>query len=247
MPSVWARVSQGNHGGRGVIALVVFALHLVIFLPLWQRLYQPLLMVAEVSPQNSSKFRTTIYVLIPIAPPVETAILESSVRGGTAEPTNRRTALTSVTAASTADHVKQYSTGSFGASPGQSSDANDAPIGSDSTSSIGRPASIEPTLSLTLSQQTLKSLSPSNSATSAFQLSRRQATVEMAVAEAAAETGPWTRERIDSDTALLKRGTNCIRLTRPAIAKMYRNDESLQNLPWNATPSKCRSTPPTDN
>ncbi len=97
-----------------------------------------------------------------------------------------------------------------------------------------------PALNLTLSRESLKSLVPSAAATSPFQ-GNVPLTVERRVVDAAAETGPWTEERIDIDHVRLRRGTTCVTLSRPQIAKIDPFSDASKRVPWGASkPSECR-------
>jgi hypothetical protein len=96
-------------------------------------------------------------------------------------------------------------------------------------------------LNLTLSREALKSLPPSLAASSPFRR-RLPVTVESKIAEAAAETGPWTEERLDNDHIRLRRGTTCTTISRPEIAKIDPFSSSIRNLPWAADippPTEC--------
>lgn len=102
------------------------------------------------------------------------------------------------------------------------------------------PKPLGPTLNLTLSRDALKSLAALGlAARSPFQ-GRLPATAERQIAEAAAETGPWTEERIDIDHIRLRRGTTCVALSRPEIAKIDPFSDSIRRIPWFAEVSQCR-------
>ena len=101
------------------------------------------------------------------------------------------------------------------------------------------PKRLGSTLNLTLSREALKSLAaPSLAARSPFQ-GRLPATVERKIAVATGETGSWTEERIDSDHIRLRRGTTCVMLSRPEIAKIDPFSDSIGRMPWDATVSQC--------
>jgi hypothetical protein len=94
-------------------------------------------------------------------------------------------------------------------------------------------------LNLSLSPQALDLLAaPSLAGRTPFQ-GRLPATVERQIAAAAADTGPWTEERIDIDHIRLRRGNTCIVLTRPEIAKIDPFSESMRRMPWAAAVSSC--------
>jgi hypothetical protein len=97
-----------------------------------------------------------------------------------------------------------------------------------------------PALNLTLSRESLKSLVPSAAATSPFQ-GKVPISAERRIADAAAETGPWTEERIDMDHVRLRRGTTCVILSRPQVAKIDPFSDASKRVPWGASqPSECR-------
>jgi hypothetical protein len=97
-----------------------------------------------------------------------------------------------------------------------------------------------PSLNLTLSREALKSLAPGLAARSPFQGSL-PATVGRGISQAAAETGSWTEERVDIDRIRLRRGTTCVTLSRPQIAKIDPFSDSSQRLPWAASqPAECK-------
>jgi len=97
-----------------------------------------------------------------------------------------------------------------------------------------------PSLNLTLSRESLKSLVPSAAATSPFQ-GKVPISAERRIADAAAETGPWTEERIDMDHVRLRRGTTCVILSRPQVAKIDPFSDASKRVPWGASqPSECR-------
>jgi hypothetical protein len=94
-------------------------------------------------------------------------------------------------------------------------------------------------LNLTLSREALKSVAPGLAARSPFQ-GRLPATMESKIAEAAAETGPWTEERLDNDHVRFRRGTTCVTFSRPEIAKIDAISDWVRNIPWAADrPSEC--------
>ena len=102
------------------------------------------------------------------------------------------------------------------------------------------PKALGSALNLALSREAQKFLAtPGLAARSPFQ-GHFPSTVERQIAEAAAETGPWTEERIDSDHIRLRRGTTCVMLTRPRIVTIDPFTDSLRRIPWAADVSQCR-------
>lgn len=104
---------------------------------------------------------------------------------------------------------------------------------------IETPTAPAPALNLTLSRPALASLAaPSFVDRSPFH-GRLPMTVERQIAAAAAETGPWTEERIDNDHVRLRRGTTCVMMERPRAAIIDPFNEAAQRMPWKASVSQC--------
>jgi hypothetical protein len=96
-----------------------------------------------------------------------------------------------------------------------------------------------PGLDLTLSRQALAPLvAPSFADRSPFH-GRLPTTVERQIAAAAAESGPWTEERIDNDHVRLRRGTTCVMMERPQAAIIDPFSDAARRMPWRASVSKC--------
>jgi len=68
---------------------------------------------------------------------------------------------------------------------------------------------------------------------------RLPATVEQIIANAAAESGPWTQERIDDDHIRLRRGNTCVLLERPLAAALDPFSDAARRMPWRANVLKC--------
>ncbi|MEI6601684.1 MAG: hypothetical protein WCN21_14475 [Comamonadaceae bacterium] len=102
------------------------------------------------------------------------------------------------------------------------------------------PKALGSALNLALSREAQKFLAAPGLAARSLFHGRLPATVESQIAEAAAETGPWTEERIDSDHIRLRRGTTCVMLTRPRIVTIDPFTDSLRRIPWAADVSQCR-------
>jgi hypothetical protein len=95
-------------------------------------------------------------------------------------------------------------------------------------------------LNLTLSPEALKSLAAPGLASKSPFHGRLPATMESKIAEAAAETGPWTEEVIDHDHIRYRRGTTCITSERPEIAKIDPFSNWARNVPWlRGRPTEC--------
>lgn len=95
-------------------------------------------------------------------------------------------------------------------------------------------------LNLVLSGKALSSLAaPGLAARSAFQ-GRLPATVERQIADAFAQTGPWTEERLDIDHIRYRRGNTCITMSRPKAAMVDPFSDSIRRLPWFAEMYSCK-------
>jgi len=107
------------------------------------------------------------------------------------------------------------------------------------SASTEAPTAPAPALNLTLSRQALAPLvAPSFADRSPFH-GRLPMTVERQIAAAAAESGPWTEERIDNDHVRLRRGTTCVMMERPQAAIIDPFSDAAKRLPWRASVSKC--------
>lgn len=106
--------------------------------------------------------------------------------------------------------------------------------------SATQPKQLGSTLNLALSREELKSLAALGLAARTPFQGRLPITVERQIAEVAAQTGPWTEERIDADHIRLRRGTTCVMLSRPEIAKIDPFSDSARRMPWAATVFQCR-------
>jgi len=107
------------------------------------------------------------------------------------------------------------------------------------SASTEAPTAPAPALNLTLSRQALAPLvAPSFADRSPFH-GRLPMTVERQIAAAAAESGPWTEERIDNDHVRLRRGTTCVTMERPQAAILDPFSDAAKRMPWRASVSKC--------
>lgn len=107
------------------------------------------------------------------------------------------------------------------------------------STSTEAPMAPAPALNLTLSRQALAPLvAPSFADRSPFH-GRLPMTVERQIAAAAAESGPWTEERIDNDHVRLRRGTTCVMMERPQAAIIDPFSDAAKRLPWKASVSQC--------
>lgn len=205
------------------IVLVVAAIHVLLLSLLWQSLHQPLpnRPSSKVAPTDRSQ--TIVFLLEPYTP--------STAKVGRDKFHPQVRPKRSEHETHTAVQVPVYG----------SEVSNAAAMPSAAAASVEVPKQLGSTLNLTLSPEALKSLSALGLAARTPFQGRLPATVERKIAEAAAETGPWTEERIDSDHIRLRRGTTCVMLSRPQIAKIDPFSDSIGRLPWGASPpSECR-------
>lgn len=112
-------------------------------------------------------------------------------------------------------------------------------VSSAESASTEAPTAPAPALNLTLSRQALAPLvAPSFADRSPFH-GRLPMTVERQIAAAAAESGPWTEERIDNDHVRLRRGTTCVMMERPQAAIIDPFSDAAKRMPWRASVSQC--------
>jgi hypothetical protein len=118
--------------------------------------------------------------------------------------------------------------------------AADAALAAQAQSASAEPPTAASDLNLILSRKALSSLAaPGLAARTPFQ-GRLPATVESQIAAAAAETGPWTEERLDIDHIRYRRGTTCITMSRPKAAMIDPFSDSIRRLPWFAEMYSCK-------
>ncbi len=212
----------GLRWNRALLVLLVVAIHALLLGLLWQALNQPLPNRPSSKVARTDRSQTIVLLLEPYVP---TAIKlprdkpQHDARPARANRTNDIAVPEPV----------------YG-----SEISNAAAMPSAAAGSAPQPNQLGPTLNLTLSREVLKALVPGLAARSPFQ-GRLPVTVERKIAEAAAETGPWTEERIDSDHFRLRRGTTCVIVSRPQIAKIDPFSDSIGRLPWGVSqPTECR-------
>ena len=114
-----------------------------------------------------------------------------------------------------------------------------AAVPSADSASAEAPTAPAPALNLTLSRQALATLVAPSFADRSPYHGRLPMTVERQIAAAAAETGPWTEERIDNDHVRLRRGTTCVMMERPQAAIIDPFSDAARRLPWRASVSQC--------
>lgn len=96
-----------------------------------------------------------------------------------------------------------------------------------------------PPLNLTLTRKDIASVAPPSFAERSPFHGRLPMTVERQIASVAAQSGPWTEERIDNDNLRLRRGNTCIMMQRPRAASIDPFNEASGRLPWRASYQDC--------
>ena len=97
-----------------------------------------------------------------------------------------------------------------------------------------------PALNLNLSRKAITSVAPPSFAEQSPFRGRLPTTVERQIASAAAETGPWTEDRIDNDHIRFRRGNTCLMLQRPRAANIDPFSDAAARIPWRASaPEHC--------
>jgi hypothetical protein len=97
-----------------------------------------------------------------------------------------------------------------------------------------------PALNLNLSRKDISSAAPRSFAEQSPFRGRLPKTVERQIASAAAETGPWTEERVDNDHIRFRRGNTCVMMQRPRAASIDPFSEAAGRIPWRSSkPQEC--------
>ena len=97
-----------------------------------------------------------------------------------------------------------------------------------------------PALNLNLSRKDIMSAAPRGFAEQSPFRGRLPKTVERQIASAAAETGPWTEERLDNDRIRFRRGNTCVMMQRPRAATIDPFSEAAARIPWQMSkPEEC--------
>jgi hypothetical protein len=94
-------------------------------------------------------------------------------------------------------------------------------------------------LNLNLPRKALANTAPPSAAALSPFHGRLPATVEQIIASAAAESGPWTEERIDNDHIRLRRGNTCVLMERPEAAAIDPFSDAARRMPWRASVTRC--------
>lgn len=132
------------------------------------------------------------------------------------------------------------------AEPGYMTDTATAPTASgmplpiEASGPTEAPTSGVPTLNLNLSRKDISSAAPRSFAEQSPFRGRLPKTVERQIANAAAQTGPWTEERLDNDRIRFRRGNTCVTMQRPRAASIDPFSEAAGRIPWRSSqPEEC--------
>ena len=118
--------------------------------------------------------------------------------------------------------------------------ANAISLPSESVGSAETQGPSAPALNLELSRKDMLSAAPRSFAEQSPFRGRLPKTVERQIASAAAETGPWTEERVDNDRIRFRRGNTCVVLQRPRAASIDPFSEAAGRIPWRSSgPQDC--------
>lgn len=212
------RISPPHRARQASVGLVIVGLHLMGLLAWWS-------MGSAMRAYPSAVVAPSIAVWLPTLPTLSTEVAKrlrpepvppaDPLRRGDATERSRA----AVSALPAADSAV--------AAPSAESASTEAPTA---------PA---PALNLTLSRQALAPLVAPSFADRSPYHGRLPMTVERQIAAAAAESGPWTEDRIDNDHVRLRRGTTCVMMERPQAAIIDPFSDAAKRLPWRASVSKC--------
>ena len=118
--------------------------------------------------------------------------------------------------------------------------SNGATLPVEASGPVEAPATSHPALNLNLSRKDILSNAPRSFAEQSPFRGRLPKTVERQIASAAAETGPWTEERIDNDRIRFRRGNTCVMMQRPRAASIDPLNEASARMPWRRSePEEC--------
>lgn len=98
----------------------------------------------------------------------------------------------------------------------------------------------EPAHNLNLTRKDISSAAPRSFAEQSPFRGHLPKTVERQIASAAAETGPWTEERLYNDRIRFRRGNTCVTAQRPRAASIDPLNEASGRIPWRMSkPEEC--------
>ncbi len=104
---------------------------------------------------------------------------------------------------------------------------------------VPAPAMPAPALNLSLSSKDIASLAPPSFAAQSPFHGKLPPTVELAIANVAAQTGPWVEERVDLDHVRFRRGNTCIMMERPRATSLDPFSDAYARMPWKARTTDC--------
>jgi hypothetical protein len=212
-----ARVNKPLRANQVIVGFAVMGLHLVGALLWW---------TADRTMQwvNSSKrpASVTVWLPTPSTPPADTTHVRRQAVQGT--PGLPRQSDGARLAPGVVAQVKP--------APG----TDDIPLPAPLLIPSDTPHPSTPTLNLSLPSKAIASIAPPSFAEQSPFRGRLPATVERQIASAAAESGPWTEERIDNDHIRFRRGNTCVTMERPRAAAIDPFSEAMARIPWRASP-----------
>lgn len=214
------RQTLRRRSNQASVGLVVLSLHLAGVLVWWTVGQHSSMRMARVETQ-----RPSISVSLPVLAKPDTEQARRPQR--TQDPTNT---------------IRQRDT-SKPADPSYTAYAN-TPSAISLPSEQGGPTEAQtpgpPALNLNLSRKDISSVAPRSFAEQSPFRGRLPKTVERQIASAAAETGPWTEERLDNDRIRFRRGNTCMTAQRPRAASIDPFNEASGRIPWRMSkPEEC--------
>lgn len=117
--------------------------------------------------------------------------------------------------------------------------SNSITLPQEASGPVETPAAPHSELNLTLSRKDIASVAPRSFAEQSPFRGKLPATVERQIAAAAAQSGPWTEERVDHDHIRFRRGNTCVMMQRPRAASIDPFSEAAARLPWRANVTDC--------
>lgn len=215
-------MTSGRRPGQVAVGLVVLGLHVVGML-VWWTAGQHSMRLLDKEPTLPP-----ISVWLPVLPKPEAMQARRLPSAqDPADPSRRRSANKSADPSHTAEAATATEPSGI-SMPAEPSGPAEAPV------------TAPPTLNLNLSRKDISSVAPRSFAEQSPFRGRLPKTVERQIANAAAETGPWTEERVDNDRIRFRRGNTCVTMQRPRAASIDPFSEAAGRIPWRSSgPQEC--------
>ncbi len=214
-------VSARRRASQASVGLLVAGLHLAGVLVWWAKEHS-----MQLAPHHAPP--PTVAVWLPALPkPDTTPTLQAHRPTRAPDPTGLprpRNDDKPIAPSPTADVATATATASTG-----------APLPTETPGSPEGQAPATPALNLNLSRKDITWAAPRSFAEQSPFRGRLPKTVERQIANAAAETGPWTEERIDNDHIRFRRGNTCVTMQRPRAASIDPFNEAAARIPWRAS------------